>query len=299
MKLHLYRISQDPDRIPWPSDLQSWRDRTYRDLNEWKAATSTLSSGKASFFAHLEVSYHLAVMLLFRPSPRFPKLSMETARICSASSIKVIEVFDSLQRLGKMQYSVLSVHSALLSGLTMLYSAQVRCKIEAADVMRRLPNDVKVCSSILSTMAELGWAHAKRSLAVFNTIGQVTLRYVQSAAALGTLESSTMDLNPTYAKSIDSGDSITLATGTSMSNSDGLSNPLSQNSLQLDQGSLFTPMSPPLANDQFMTTLGIDNFMFEPSHDEGGIQTPNMALDITDWSSWETLIPNWESIFRY
>ncbi|EHK20765.1 uncharacterized protein TRIVIDRAFT_115204, partial [Trichoderma virens Gv29-8] len=171
MKLHLYRIS-----IPWPSDLHSWRDSTYRDLIEWKAATSLLSSGKASFFAHLEVSYYPAVMLLYRPSPRFPKLSMDTAHICSDSSIKVIEIFDSLQRLGKMQYSVLSVHSTLLSGLTMLYSAQICCKNDASEEMRRLPNDIKICSSILSTMAELGWAHAKRSLSVFNTIGRVTVR---------------------------------------------------------------------------------------------------------------------------
>lgn len=295
MKLHLYRISQDPDRIPWPSNLHAWRDRTYKDLNEWKAATSSLSSGKASFFAHLEVSYHLAVMLLYRPSPRFPKLSMETARICSDSSIKVIEIFDSLQRLGKMQYSVLSVHSALLSGLTMLYSAQICCRKDASEVIQRLPNNIRVCSSILSTMAELGWAHAKRSLSVFNTIGQVTLRYVQSAAALGTSETSHLHLNPMHAKTFDGGESITMAEGAATLNSEALSNSLSQDSQPLD----FTPMSPPLSNDQFMTTLGLENFPFEPLHDDGGIQTPNMALDITDWSSWETLIPNWESIFPY
>lgn len=297
MKLHLYRISQDPDKIPWPSDLHSWRDRTYKDLLEWRAATSNLSSGKASFFAHLEVSYHLAIMLLFRPSPRFPKLSMETARLCSDSSTKVIEIFDSLQRLGKMQYSVLSVHSALLSGLTMLYSAQIRCTNDAPDVMRHLPRIVKVCSSILSTMADLGWAHAKRSLAVFNLIGQVTLKYVQSAAS-GTLESSTLEPHSVPVKPLNSNSSATKANDTILTAPEGLSNLLPESSPLFDHGSLFTPISPSLSNGQLMTTLGIDNFMFESPLDDGGTQTPNMALDITDWSNWEALIPNWESIFR-
>jgi hypothetical protein len=153
MKLHLYRISQDPDRIPWPSDLLSWRERTYKDLIEWKTSTSSLSSGKASFFAYLEVSYHLALMLLFRPSPRFPKLSVEAACICSDSSIKVIELFDSLQRLGKMQYSVLSVHSALLSGLTMLYSAQVLYSIN--DGRTRMG----ACKTILGSFQRIRAGH--------------------------------------------------------------------------------------------------------------------------------------------
>ncbi|KAL7952406.1 fungal-specific transcription factor domain-containing protein [Trichoderma compactum] len=230
--------------------------------------TSSLSSGKASSPAHLEVSYHLAVMLLYHPSPRFPKLSMETARICSDSSIKVIEIFDSLQRLGKMQYSVLSVHSALLIGLTMIYSAQICRKKDAPEAIQRLPSNIRVCSSILSTMADLGWAHAKRSLSVFNIIGQVTLRYVQSAGALGTSETSHLHLNPMHERPL-------IVT---------LSNPLSQDSPPLDP----TPMSLSLSNDQFMTTLGLENFPFEPLHGDGGIQTPNMALDITDWSSWET-----------
>ncbi|OPB45615.1 hypothetical protein A0O28_0078250 [Trichoderma guizhouense] len=86
-----------------------------------------------------------------------------------------------------------------------------------------------------------------------------------------------------------------MAEGNATFNSDALSNSLPQDSQPLG----FTPMSPPLSNDQFMTTLGLENFPFEPLHDDGGIQTPNMALDITDWSSWETLIPNWESIFPY
>ncbi|UKZ82792.1 hypothetical protein TrVFT333_010590 [Trichoderma virens FT-333] len=97
------------------------------------------------------------------------------------------------------------------------------------------------------------------------------------------------------AKSFDGAESITMAEGTTTLNSEILSNPLSQNSPPLH----FTPMPPPLSNDQFMTALGAENFPFEPFHDEGGIQTSNVALDITDWSSWETLIPNWESIFPY
>jgi hypothetical protein len=146
-------------------------------------------------------------------------------------------------------------------------------------------------------MAELGWAHAKRSLAVFNVLGQVTLRYVQSAAS-GTLESSALDPQSMHTKSFNNGDSVTLATDTTMLSSEALPNPLPpQSSPSLDQGSLFTPMSPPLSNDQFMTAIGIENFMFEPPLDNGGTQTPNMALNITDWSSWEALIPNWESIF--
>ncbi|KAK4069440.1 transcriptional regulator family: Fungal Specific TF [Trichoderma harzianum] len=116
---------------------------------------------------------------------------------------------------------------------------------------------------------------------------------IRSAAALGTSETS--HLNSMHAKSFDGGESITMAEGTATFNSDALSNSLSQDSQPLG----FTPMSPPLSNDQFMTTLGLENFPFEPLHDDGGIQTPNMALDITDWSSWETLIPNWESIFPY
>ncbi|KAM0263168.1 hypothetical protein ACHAQJ_001323 [Trichoderma viride] len=141
-------------------------------------------------------------------------------------------------------------------------------------------------------MAELGWAHAKRSLAVFN----VTLRYVQSAAS-GTLESSALDPQSMHTKSFINGDSVAPATDTNMLSSETLPNPLPQSSPSLDQGSLFTPMSPALSNDQFMTILGIENFVFEPPPDDGGIQTPNMALNITDWSSWEAFIPNWESIF--
>jgi len=305
MKLHLYRVCQDLNRIPWPTDLDAWRERTYKALNEWKAGIPGLNSSKTSFLNNLHLPYHRAVMLLFRPSPRFPKLSLDAARICSSSAIQTIQIFESLQRYGKMQYTVLTVHDAFLSGLTMLYSAQVLCGVDAKNLMSQLPDDIRRCSSILSVMADQGWPHARRSLSIFNIVGNVTLTYLRTTLseslqqAPSSIRSVTTPATPSDAGIHRGANDSHMKELTSTSHSEQQHIAVPDHPLQVATdaftgqpvSSIYDDQSP--AVPEFGTTMSY----YWPLIDDD-TQYAGMPIDVTDWANWDALMPGLEYPLR-
>ncbi|RFU26329.1 hypothetical protein B7463_g10002, partial [Scytalidium lignicola] len=300
IKLHLYRVCQDLNRIPWPRNLDTWRERIFKALNDWKASVPGLNSSKTAFLNYLYISYHRTIMLLFRPSPRFPRLSTDTARICSASAIQAIQIFESLQRYGRMQYTVLTVHDAFLSGLTMLYSAQVLCEADGKDLLIQLPNDIKRCSSVLSVIADQGWPHAKRSLNIFNIVSNVTLTYLRNATSK-LIPKQPISINPMTTSTPSNG-----TTNSDINNNHIKEAPISTNSGQ--QRDMITDHQLQPESDMFtgqpLSVMYQEQSVIIPELNAGisyywplmdnDAQYAGLPVDVTDWANWDALIPGLE-----
>jgi hypothetical protein len=280
MKLHLYRVRQGPDRIPWPRDLTEWQRTIRNELNDWKAAIPQVSGGEAYMLNHLEIRYHRAVMLLLRPSLNIQQPPSDLVMDCSNSAVQTIRIYEGLQRYNKMQYTVLAVHNLFLSGLTMLYCAQVLKRMGVTKgYPQSLPDDIRKCSSVLSTMAEVGWAHARRALVFFNSVANVTLDMSED-----------MGTGPMALSSTGIGNSNYVSDQTTMLHSDvdavyTNSPEFPLRSMANNHESLFDDDSPNITIGS-NTTYGVWPF---PASD-GNIHSLNDGGFMMDWNSWEEMM---------
>ena len=173
IKLHLYRVKREQGRFPWPTDLEDFRRRTLAKLNAWRplALSSTLRS---SIRATLEMRYHQAVLLLYRPSPAFPICSSEPLKHCAAAARDSIRLFDSQQRAGRLPRTFLHLHETLLAGLTLLFCV---LRGEADTIPRnRFAPELRAASSILAAMSET-WMEARQARNVLDRLSDVVLSH--------------------------------------------------------------------------------------------------------------------------
>ncbi|OCF38523.1 hypothetical protein I317_07704 [Kwoniella heveanensis CBS 569] len=178
IKLHLYRVRKGPDRFPWPADLDRFRTQTFDALKAWHAK-AVVSTQRSLVRAHLELRYHSAVLLLFLPSPAFPKVSPEGMSYCMPAASEMIRVLDSQQRLGRLPRSYLLVHDTLLSGLVIIFSLLV-CAPEHLPA-NRFVSEIRACSSILAALSDT-WAEARKARNVFDKLADIIMAAGLNAA---------------------------------------------------------------------------------------------------------------------
>lgn len=174
IKTTIYGVAQ-PSVGKWQVDLVEWQSNIHRQLVELReqarVALGASRRGSGGGGTHLgsgqmvELKFHEAIQLLFRPSPAFPRPTQFGLQQCSTAAIETIRIYSKLKRYGELQYTWLTAQSVFLSGITMLYAHSKR---EApTQAVEASMEDVRSCSSLLESLATR-WPLAQRSKARFD-----------------------------------------------------------------------------------------------------------------------------------
>lgn len=179
----LYRVAQSPSRFPWPTDFDTWQARTHtalsnllesshRDLD--RLDTPSRSRGyHDNTMVLIELKYHQAIMLLYRPSPAIPRPTALALKYCFESAVGALQAQSELQRFGGFTKSWLNAHTVFISGITICYclwvSPQIRA-VTASSTFAYYADTVKQLLTYLSTT----WPVASSALQKFQGLIQLT-----------------------------------------------------------------------------------------------------------------------------
>lgn len=169
IKLHLYRVRQGQDRFPWPDNLDDFRQKTLQRLLAWRSEIPGCTT-RPAVRSILDLRFHQAVLLLFRPSPAFPQCSGEALDLCVNSAKDTLKILDAQQRFGRLAYSFLHVHDTFLSGLTLLFGLLV-LPPDSIPATRFAPS-VRSCSSVLAALGDV-WVEARKARTVFERLADL------------------------------------------------------------------------------------------------------------------------------
>lgn len=181
IKLHLHRVKREANRFPWPTNLAEFRQRTADRLAVWRS-TALLSTTRASVRATLEMRYHQAMLLLYRPSPAFPICDADALARCAASSRDLILLSDSQQRAGLLSRTFLHLHEIFLSGLTLLFCLSKGTP--ASIPPNRYAPELRASSSILAALSET-WPEARNARNILDRLVDTVLSTPSAATASG------------------------------------------------------------------------------------------------------------------
>ena len=184
---HLAAASQHSHII---DDIVEWQSAIYDYLTELLnvSQNSTLSqtqqSNTTNFVSQtVELKYHEAIQLLYRPTPAIPRPSAKDARVCLVSTIAMIQTYEHLKKYGIMSYTWLSAQWVFLSGLAMMWSFKNSLPMlrgESGTIeekMQSLRDHVGTCSRLLEEFG-VRWRVMLLAKARFDEVAQVTLGYL-------------------------------------------------------------------------------------------------------------------------
>ncbi|KAK9375201.1 putative Zn(II)2Cys6 transcription factor [Lipomyces chichibuensis] len=159
--LHSICHEAPPYTYPQITDISQWQKDMVRRLNEWVSdvpqCTLSTQLGKLS-----QIRYHEMMVLLLRPSPAIRSPSKEITTLCYNSAVQCIRLISELYKQDLLCYSRFTVHSLILSTLTLLYCTWIIPDIVSQTRIDELITDLKASSNVLSAMGEY-WLEAKRS----------------------------------------------------------------------------------------------------------------------------------------
>ncbi|KAI5804538.1 fungal-specific transcription factor domain-containing protein [Geopyxis carbonaria] len=189
IKSTLYRVS--PESI-YQGDLSEWQMIAHRQLTELREQARVALTGarrsSGSGVGHLtggqavELKYHEAIQLLFRPSPAFTRPSPFALQQCFTSAMESIRIYNKLKRFAELPCTRLTAYSVFLAGITMLYAYRTYREVQNTTAHEVFAEDIRLCSGLLADLAH-HWPMAQKSRTTFDTLGQSTLAMSAVAAS--------------------------------------------------------------------------------------------------------------------
>jgi hypothetical protein len=161
----------------WNTELTQWQMSTYFQLTELRDSAQAplqVSGHSCTGFLWVDLRYHEAVQLLFRPSPIFPQPSVFAMQKCFHSAIETIRLYDKLRRQHELPYTRLTEHSVLLAGLTMLHTHRRCHEAQLTTANESLMEEVRCCSQLLADLSQRWWT-AEKSRFRFDALAQSIL----------------------------------------------------------------------------------------------------------------------------
>ncbi|KAH7063482.1 fungal-specific transcription factor domain-containing protein [Macrophomina phaseolina] len=181
VKLMIHRVAQSPKRFPWPTDLENWQKTVHSScqklLENAKQALSQRAGGIPRTLSYrvlpsLELKYHQCILLLYRPSPAFPRPSLESLSICFDSATETVRIYYELHRFGQMMNSWLTAHTIFVSGITMLYCLWISPSIREKSRDCFEEHSTR-CSETLGALGKT-WSVAKDAKLKFDRLADAT-----------------------------------------------------------------------------------------------------------------------------
>ncbi|OAP56119.1 hypothetical protein AYL99_09298 [Fonsecaea erecta] len=203
IKLMLHRVAQSPSRFPWPTNFGEWQRQTHaalsRILDDSQQDLDRLDAPGRSRGVHniavvsLELKYHQAIMLLYRPSPAIPRPTALALKYCFESAVGTILAQAELQRFGNFANSWLNAHTVFISGITICYCLWVSPQIRGVTASTTFTSYADTVKRLLTTLSAT-WSVASSALQKFEALVQLT----ETSSQLNMPE--TVPVNPSIAK---------------------------------------------------------------------------------------------------
>lgn len=172
--------STSPENTP-QDDLSSWSWHMYDQLRVWRnefgLATPLITNEWA------ELQFHIAVVLLFRPSPNRPNPSEEALHAAFHSAGEVMKLIKIMVRDFSAVFSWLTVQNLFMCGLTFVHSLKELVEKGTSKVCLTLAeifHRTQACSATLETLSALEAGSTERMRNVFETASYTVLQGLSS-----------------------------------------------------------------------------------------------------------------------
>jgi hypothetical protein len=170
------------------SELEKWRKKTPDLTSLEKGPSSEVCRRRSSFLSKewYELIYHNAMLMLFRPCPVLSDTgNTDTLRKLFKCSKEAVQLYASLHRSRKINYSWITLHSVFMAGLTYLYSLSRHFRekrrhshsgtvLEADPTAIEIVNDTRACSNVLVAVSER-WDSLRSCHEVFDRLSDAVL----------------------------------------------------------------------------------------------------------------------------
>lgn len=158
------------------SGLDSVRQDLYGQLNEWliTAPRYPMSSSMFQSPEWFQISYHLAVIALHRPSYAQPAPSIECLQVGADSSISLISCYGSLYAKNKVSYSFVALSAIFMATVTMLYSLRASPQVRKDLTRQVTETNINSSLSLLRGISN-GREVAERAARVIQGLGSAVL----------------------------------------------------------------------------------------------------------------------------
>ncbi|KAF2763017.1 hypothetical protein EJ05DRAFT_23587 [Pseudovirgaria hyperparasitica] len=196
MKYVLHSISREPIAFALPNipDIHAWQDSMIQRLQQWRLETPEIPYTKSL----CELNYHTMMQVLLRPTPAIPRPKPAALETCYVSAVSAIRLLNSQYRNDSIIYQSSTLHSIVLSTLTMFYCIWGVPSIADTIKVDSVMTDVRSASNMLAAAGE-HWPGAKRSSAFLDELGSIIVRRLvdgKSKTNASTLDSSAPQLSP-------------------------------------------------------------------------------------------------------
>lgn len=185
----LYTVSDPPAGVhQYPEDIIHWQRIQYQNLvnlrDEARGALNSIRHSSRPSPAHssapvfsshtIDLKYHEAIQLLFRPCRRLPQVSPFALQQCFTSGIESVRIFMKLRRQNELPITRFTAHSVFMFGITMLWAYSSSREVQNTTTSEVLAEDVRSCSAILAEL-ERRFAEVRKSRGRFDALAQHTL----------------------------------------------------------------------------------------------------------------------------
>uniref|UniRef100_A0A060TEA5 ARAD1D50776p n=1 Tax=Blastobotrys adeninivorans TaxID=409370 RepID=A0A060TEA5_BLAAD len=142
---------------PSNQDLAAWTWQMYDELRMWRDSFAYPTPLITKEWTELQ--FHIAVVFLFRPSPRRPNPSEEALHVAFHSAGEAMELVKTMHRECSAVFSWLTVHNLFICGLTFINSLRElteRCPSQRLCIsFVEVFLQIQACSSMLETLSAL------------------------------------------------------------------------------------------------------------------------------------------------
>ncbi|KAJ4327214.1 hypothetical protein N0V84_002344 [Fusarium piperis] len=190
-------INYEEVRASLAQELQEWHTET-ANLPLVKGDSTAASPASGSSFRSEEwyrLLYHNGMLMLFRPSPSLCDASTNSVTLQNIfdSARESINLYASLHRSRKMNYSWITMHSVFLAGLSYVFalrhhfqalqvqaSEPTRARLHATPTINQVVNDTRACSKVLVAVSER-WDLARNCSDLFDRLSDAVVADIVDA----------------------------------------------------------------------------------------------------------------------
>lgn len=183
-EIHQYLYAPSNQEKLRQKDMITWSWQMYDQLRLWRSSFSLPTPLITKEWTELE--YHIAVVLLFRPSPNRPKLSNEALHVAFHSAGEVMKLVKIMHRELSAVFSWLTVQNLFMCGLTFVNSlkelAERRDSHQLCISFVEIFLQIQSCTAMLETLSALEAGANERIRNAFEMISSNVLKYITSIA---------------------------------------------------------------------------------------------------------------------
>ncbi|KAI0599793.1 fungal-specific transcription factor domain-containing protein [Biscogniauxia sp. FL1348] len=158
-------------------NLHTWQNEVLEQLDQWAMDIPQAQGTRDYNHMILLLRYHSVRMLLLRPSPAIPRPDEEALYKCYLSAEESIRLFNQLYKKNLLVHNWMTLHTIVLSTVTMLYCIFSVQSIAATLEIENVTSNIQGSLSVLSAVGE-HWPGAKRSRDILDELASPVISWL-------------------------------------------------------------------------------------------------------------------------